>query len=66
MIVNDVVLVMCVGVLCYYLIEWNVLLDRLLIVMVLVSLCFKEDVDVGGNLVGSVLCNFVIYVDDLV
>lgn len=62
---NDVVLVMCVGVFCEYLDDNDVLLDMLLVVMVLVSLCIDCDL-VGGNMVGVVLCNLVIYFDDLV
>ena len=62
--VNDAVLAMCAGALRYYLIEQNALPDRPLIAMVPVSLRSEEEVDTGGNRIGSILCNLATDVED--
>ncbi|MBV9319667.1 MAG: wax ester/triacylglycerol synthase family O-acyltransferase [Mycobacterium sp.] len=62
--VNDVILAMCAGALRYYLIEQNALPDAPLVAMVPVSLRTKEESDIGGNLVGSILCNLGTDIED--
>lgn len=62
--INDVVLGMCAGALRAYLLEQDALPDRPLIAMVPVNLRSENDVDSGGNLVGSILCNLATDRDD--
>lgn len=62
--VNDVVLAMCSGALRYYLLDHGALPDTPLIAMVPVSLRTEEEADVGGNLVGAILCNLATDTDD--
>ncbi len=62
--VNDAVLAMCAGALRYYLIEQNALPATPLVAMVPVSLRSAQDVDSGGNKVGSILCNLATNVED--
>ncbi len=61
---NDVVLAMCSGALRYYLLEHNALPDTPLVAMVPVSLRREDEADVGGNLVGAILCNLATDTDD--
>ncbi|MGZ4513728.1 MAG: WS/DGAT/MGAT family O-acyltransferase [Mycobacterium sp.] len=61
---NDVVLAMCSGALRYYLLEQNALPDTPLVAMVPVSLRREDEADVGGNLVGAILCNLATDTDD--
>ncbi len=62
--INDVVLGMCAGALRAYLLEQDALPDRPLIAMVPVNLRSENEVDSGGNLVGSILCNLATDRDD--
>ncbi|OBK71246.1 wax ester/triacylglycerol synthase family O-acyltransferase [Mycobacterium sp. 1274761.0] len=55
--VNDVVLAMCSGALRAYLIEQDALPATPLVAMVPVSLRSQAEQDVGGNMVGTILCN---------
>jgi diacylglycerol O-acyltransferase / wax synthase len=55
--VNDVVLAMCSGALRAYLIEQEALPDTPLVAMVPVSLRGEDEMDAGGNMVGTILCN---------
>ncbi|ULE33436.1 WS/DGAT/MGAT family O-acyltransferase [Mycobacterium sp. IDR2000157661] len=55
--VNDVVLAMCAGALRAYLIEQEALPETPLVAMVPVSLRTKDEMDAGGNMVGTILCN---------
>ena len=55
--VNDVVLAMCAGALRAYLIEQEALPETPLVAMVPVSLRAQEEMDAGGNMVGTILCN---------
>ena len=64
MTVNDVVLAMCSGALRYYLLEHNALPDKPLIAMVPVNLRSEDEADIGGNLVGAILCNLATDTDD--
>ena len=61
---NDVVLAMCSGALRNYLLEQNALPDTPLVAMVPVSLRREDEADVGGNLVGAILCNLATDTDD--
>ncbi|WP_158019388.1 WS/DGAT/MGAT family O-acyltransferase [Mycobacterium basiliense] len=60
---NDVVLAMCAGALRAYLDDNEALPDTPLVAMVPVSLRNDRDA-VGGNMVGSVLCNLATHLDD--
>jgi WS/DGAT/MGAT family acyltransferase len=62
--VNDVVLTMCAGALRRYLIDQHGLPDTPLVAMVPVSLRKGDDVEAGGNLVGTILCNLATDIDD--
>jgi diacylglycerol O-acyltransferase / wax synthase len=62
--VNDVVLAMCAGALRAYLSEQNALPASPLVAMVPVSLRTENDVDGGGNMVGTLLCNLATHLDD--
>jgi diacylglycerol O-acyltransferase len=62
--VNDVVLAMCAGALRAYLIEQDALPDSPLVAMVPVSLRGEGEQDVGGNMVGTILCNLATDVND--
>ena len=55
--VNDVVLAMCSGALRAYLIEQDALPETPLVAMVPVSLRAEDEMDTGGNMVGTILCN---------
>ncbi|HEX2214843.1 MAG TPA: wax ester/triacylglycerol synthase family O-acyltransferase [Mycobacterium sp.] len=55
--VNDVVLAMCSGALRAYLIEQDALPETPLVAMVPVSLRAEDEIDAGGNMVGTILCN---------
>ena len=55
--VNDVVLAMCAGALRAYLIEQDALPETPLVAMVPVSLRSQDEMDAGGNMVGTILCN---------
>lgn len=59
---NDVVLAMCAGALRAYLLDLGALPDEPLIAMVPVSL--RKDDSVGGNSVGTILCNLATDVAD--
>jgi len=62
--VNDVVLAMCAGALRAYLEEEHALPDTPLVAMVPVNLRSESDVDAGGNMVGTILCNLATHLDD--
>lgn len=55
--VNDVVLAMCSGALRSYLIEQEALPETPLLAMVPISLRAEDEMDSGGNMVGTILCN---------
>jgi diacylglycerol O-acyltransferase len=55
--VNDVVLAMCSGALRAYLVERDALPETPLVAMVPVSLRSQDEMDAGGNMVGTILCN---------
>ncbi|MCV7079736.1 WS/DGAT/MGAT family O-acyltransferase [Mycobacterium szulgai] len=61
---NDVVLAMSAGALRSYLLERNALPEAPLVAMVPVSLRKENEIDGGGNMVGTVLCNLNTDADD--
>nr|VTP03451.1 putative diacyglycerol O-acyltransferase tgs2 [Mycobacterium riyadhense] len=60
--VNDVVLAMCSGALRYYLVEQHALPNTPLVASVPISL--RSVSEVGGNKIGTVLCNLATNIDD--
>lgn len=61
---NDAILAMCAGALRGYLSEQHALPETPLVAMVPVNLRTEHDVDGGGNLVGTLLCNLGTDLDD--
>lgn len=59
--INDVVLVVCSGVFCFYLLEKNELLEELFVVIVLINMWFKDvvGVDDGNNILVMVVFLFI-------